>query len=218
MMSSLKHHRSCAVHGGDGLAFVIHSDEAGSHSIGRDGQGLGYAGIRNSLAIEFDTWTNVDTQGSDDLFFDHIAIHSASTGENSDESKTKLGHSRPVDLADGKVHVARIQYLPYLEEKYLEAMTANENLLPYIKDNGEGRRLGTLAVFIDDDIDLDKPILAIPLNLSVLLNLPQSLAYVGFTASTGVKWENHDIIHWHWCDSQHCQGDLDEAKRFEINV
>ncbi len=207
-MSSLKHHRSCAVHGGDGLAFVIHSDQAGSHALGSDGQGLGYAGITNSLSVEFDMWTNVDSQGSDDFFFDHIAIHSASRGQNSDQSSTKLGHSRAVELADGKVHTARIQYLPYLEKKYLHAMTANHNLLPYIKDNGEGRRLGTLSVFIDDGVETGKPILSIPLNLSVLLDLPQSLAYVGFTASTGMKWENHDIIQWHWCDSEHCLGDL----------
>lgn len=215
MMSSLKHHRSCAVHGGDGLAFVIHSDKSGAQAIGSDGQGLGYAGISNSLAVEFDMWTNVDTQGSDDFFFDHISIHSASTDENSDKSTTKLGHSRAFDLADGKIHTVRIQYLPYLEERYLETLTANDNLLPYIKDNGEGRRLGTLAIFIDEGVKVDKPILSIPLNLSVLLDLPQSMAYVGFTASTGVKWENHDILDWHWCDSVDCQGDLDEVNRFE---
>ena len=209
-MSSLKHHRSCSVHGGDGLAFVIHSDKAGAHALGSDGQGLGYAGISNSLAIEFDMWTNVNTQGSDDFFFDHISIHSASIGPNSDHSSTKLGHSRAVDLADGKIHTARIRYLPYIEEKYSETMTANNNLLPFIKDNGEGRRLGTLAIFIDEGIEKDKPILSIPLNLSVLLNLPQSLAHAGFTASTGMKWENHDILNWHWCDSADCQKDLDK--------
>jgi hypothetical protein len=178
-MSSLKHHRSCAVHGGDGLAFVIHSDPSGYNALGDDGQGLGYAGISNSLAVEFDMWTNVDTQGSDDVFADHISIHSASTGVNSDRSATKLGNSRAVELADGRIHIVRIQYLPYLEEKYLESMTGNTHLLQYIKDNGEGRRVGTLAVFIDDGVETDKPIVSIPLNLSVLLDLPQSLGYVG---------------------------------------
>jgi hypothetical protein len=87
--------------------------------------------------------------------------------------------------------------------------------LPFIKDNGEGRRLGTLSIFIDDGVETDTPILSIPLNLSVLLGLPQSLAYVGFTASTGMKWENHDIIDWHWCYSVHCQRELDESRRFD---
>lgn len=42
------------------------------------------------------------------------------------------------------------------------------------------------------------PILAIPLNLSILLALPQGLAYAGFTGSTGLKWEKHDILSWTW--------------------
>jgi len=206
-MVSGKHHISCAVHGGDGFAFVIHSDENGAMAIGGDGQELGYGGIANSLAIEFDMWTNVDTQGSDDLFHDHISIHSASKGINTSKASAMIGNWRPVDLADGQIHRARVQYLPYVEERYLDSMTANKRLLPFLKDNGEGRRLGTLAVFIDDGVEKNEPILAIPLNLSVLLDLPQSLAYVGFTASTGSKWENHDILEWHWCDSIDCHGD-----------
>lgn len=199
-MHSMKHHRSCVVHGGDGFAFVIHLDrESGTTAIGRDGQDLGYGGIINSIAVEFDTWTNVDTQGINDIFHDHISIHSSSKLANSPGSHTALGHSRPIDLADGKIHTARIQYLPFLEKEYLEYFTANENLLPYIKDNGEGRRLGTLAVFLDADSKVpSKPIIAVPLNLSILLNLPESLAWVGFTSSTGKKFENHDILSWRW--------------------
>lgn len=99
-------------------------------------------------------------------------------------------------VADGKVHEAKIQYLPYVETRYFELMTANENLVPYLKDNGEGRRLGTLAVFVDRGIIEDRPLLAIPINLSLALHLSDSLAYVGFTASTGRKWEIHDILNW----------------------
>ena len=100
---------------------------------------------------------------------------------------------------------------PLLEEKYIVSMTANDKLLPYLKDNGEGRRLGTLAVFIDDGIDNNEPIVAIPLNLSIL-DLPQSMTYLGFTALTGLKWENHDILEWHWCDSADCNNDKDELQ------
>lgn len=200
--------------GGDGFAFVVHSDRNGANAIGGDGQELGYGGIENSLAIEFDTWTNTQ-QGSNDLFYDHISIHSASQGINTSNAKTMLGYWRPVDLADGKIHRTRVQYLPYIEEKYIVSMTANDKLLPYLKDNGEGRRLGTLAVFIDDGIDKNEPIVAIPLNLSILLDLPQSMAYVGFTASTGLKWENHDILEWHWCDSADCNNDKDELQGLE---
>ena len=198
---SLKHHKSCVVHGGDGFAFVIHSDPNATSAIGRNGEDLGYGGMKNALAIEFDMWTNAGKKDSDDFFEDHISIHSG--GNDVIESigkQTALGYSRVADLADGKYHSVKVSYLPYLETKYFEGMTANENLIPYLKDNGAGRRLGTLAIFFDDGINDDKPILAIPLNLSVLLDLPQSVAYVGFTGSTGRKWEKHDIISWKWSE------------------
>eukprot|EP00559_Dactyliosolen_fragilissimus_P007630 CAMPEP_0184858194 /NCGR_PEP_ID=MMETSP0580-20130426/3320_1 /TAXON_ID=1118495 /ORGANISM="Dactyliosolen fragilissimus" /LENGTH=210 /DNA_ID=CAMNT_0027354217 /DNA_START=802 /DNA_END=1434 /DNA_ORIENTATION=+ len=207
-MKSLNHHRSCAVHGGDGIAFVIHSDrQSETRAIGKDGQNIGYGGISNSIAIELDMWANVDTQGSSDIFHDHIAIHSASTRPNSPDSSTVLGHLRHVLLADGEVHTVKVKYFPYVETKYINSFTANEVLLPYLKDNGEGRRLGTLAVFIDEGIRENKPIIAIPLNLSVLLDLPQSLAYTGFTSSTGDKWEKHEILSWKWCEGSHCPGE-----------
>ena len=79
----------------------------------------------------------------------------------------------------------KVQYLPHVEMRYFVLMIANENLIPYLKDNGEGRGIGTLAVFVDQGIVEDRPLLALPVNLSLLLDLPDSLAYVGFTASTG---------------------------------
>lgn len=41
--------------GGDGLAFVIHSNSSMSKAYG---QGLGYSGLSSSLAVEFDTFEN----------------------------------------------------------------------------------------------------------------------------------------------------------------
>lgn len=205
---SLKHHKSCTVHGGDGFAFVIHADPNDAYAIGEKGNQLGYGGLKNSIAVEFDTWTNTqvtDEYKEDDLFHDHISIHSASVGPNNSGERTSLGYSRPVDLADGMIHEVRVRYFPSLQMKYLEGMSANENLIPYLKDNGEGRRLGTLAVYIDEGIKSDAPTLAIPLNLSVLLDFPDSVAYVGFTAATGLQWQRHDIISWNWCDSNGCK-------------
>ncbi|GMI58959.1 hypothetical protein ScalyP_jg11004 [Parmales sp. scaly parma] len=204
---SLKHHRTCAVHGGDGFAFVIHGNSNGTAAIGRDGDQLGYGGISNSLAVEFDTWTNVDSQGSSDLFSDHIEIHSQGTGVNSAKKATKFGSSRATPIADGAVHVARVKYLPYFESSYLPYMSASENLLDYVKDNAEGKRLGTLAVFVDEGVELGTPILAIPINLSVLLDLKQNLGYVGFTASTGMRWEKHDVLSWLWCENGNCDSE-----------
>jgi len=41
-------HESCAVHGGDGFAFVIHGDPADETALGEDGEQIGYGGISNS--------------------------------------------------------------------------------------------------------------------------------------------------------------------------
>lgn len=64
------HHTSCMVHGGDGFAFVLHSAPDGLETLGLGGEGMGYQGVPNSIAIEFDTWYNPRTE---DLFVDHVA-------------------------------------------------------------------------------------------------------------------------------------------------
>lgn len=115
-----------------------------------------------------------------------------------------LGTPRAVDLADGKVHTVRIMYASKLLPVYFEKLVASDSLVPFLKDNGEQKRLGTLLVFVDDGILADDPILVLPINLSVLLDLPSDKAYVGLTASTGKYWEKHDIIKWYWCDSDPC--------------
>lgn len=46
----------CRSRGGDGIAFVI--QEQDPRALGAGGAGLGYTGIENSLAVEFDTFYN----------------------------------------------------------------------------------------------------------------------------------------------------------------
>jgi hypothetical protein len=45
--------------GADGMAFVLHNDPFGGDAIGNGGGALGASGIRNGLAIQFDTYQNV---------------------------------------------------------------------------------------------------------------------------------------------------------------
>ncbi|NEZ64905.1 hypothetical protein D0962_19295 [Leptolyngbyaceae cyanobacterium CCMR0082] len=44
------------LNGADGLVFMLQSN--GAHALGASGEGLGYLGIDNSFAVEFDTWAN----------------------------------------------------------------------------------------------------------------------------------------------------------------
>ena len=48
--------------GADGLAFVVQSV---SSSVGGGGGGIGYSGIGNSAAVEFDTWHNAESSVQD---------------------------------------------------------------------------------------------------------------------------------------------------------
>jgi len=44
--------------GADGMAIVFHNDPNGINAVGFFGSGLGVSGIKNGIAIEFDTWDN----------------------------------------------------------------------------------------------------------------------------------------------------------------
>jgi len=207
-------YESCSTHGGDGFAFVLHRDpEMGLAAVGSNGRGLGYDGIANSLAVEFDTWYNPGgankTAGSSDLFPDHVAIHSKGAHQpNSAKEDASFGQQRiHASIGDGKTHLVKIVYVPFVAMDYVHRFSASPNMVQYLLDNDESRRLGTLLVFVDEGVGNDEPLLAVPVNLSVLLSLPQDEAYVGFTASTGLKWEKHDILAWAFCDKPHLGGE-----------
>jgi hypothetical protein len=211
------HHTSCSIRGADGFAFVIQNSVNGTHSIGGRGGQMGFAGIENSLAIAFDTWQN---QGQDSLSVDHISIQSKGKEPNDAYEAGLLGVPRPHNLADGQIHRVRIVYYGSLQSQYFDQLVASSSLLPYLKDNGEQKRIGTLLVYIDEGITEDKPLLALPINLSLLLKMPIDQAYVGFTSSTGRFYEKHDILSWRWCDNAPCglpePGDIDFHQKSKI--
>jgi len=210
---SLRHHETCSIHGADGFAFVIQNHPNSTSSIGEIGAQMGFGGIENSFAIAFDTWQN---QGYDSLHVDHISFQSRGIQPNDALENGLLGVPRPHSLADGKIHLVRITYYGTIQAKYLDKVVASQSLLPYLKDNGEQKRIGMLVVFIDDGVEKDEPIMAMPINLSLLLNLVDDKAYVGFTASTGCYYEKHDILSWVFCDQEPCD-DPDMKKTFDYH-
>ncbi len=91
--------------GADGFAFVIQNTAA--DALGGGGGGIGYDGIPNSLAVEFDTWFN---PGGDPAAT-HVAVHSLGTGANSAVSG-RLGAAVLESFRDGATHRARVVYSP----------------------------------------------------------------------------------------------------------
>jgi hypothetical protein len=217
-------YRTCSVHGGDGFALVIHNADDSSrksqYQLGGNGGQMGFGGIPNSLAIAFDTWQN---PGEDTLGVDHISVQSRGTLPNDALESGLLGVPRAQEIADGIIHMARVKYFPELKPEYLDKLAASESLIPYLLDNGEQKRVGTLVVYVDDGIATDTALLAMPINLSLLIKMPGDKAFVGFTSSTGRFYEKHDILSWVWCDQEPCDNaeladfDMHQTSKFFTN-
>jgi len=149
--------------GADGFAFVIQNDA--TTAIAGAGCELGYHGIANSVAIEFDTYTNGSCNAGTvaDLGVPHISVHTQGVAPNSVVEAASIGATTIVPpFADGGVHTARLVYVP-----------------------------GNLFLYVDD---LVNPLLTVPLDLTTTLALTGERAWVGFTGATGGLSESHDIL------------------------
>ncbi len=94
--------------GAEGLAFVIQNSSASA--LGETGGGLGYAGIPNSLAVEFDLCQN---PGQADPDGNHLGVHSGGHYPNSAFEGAALARARNLpDLSDGNIHTAILRYVP----------------------------------------------------------------------------------------------------------
>lgn len=107
---------AAGVNGGDGIAFVIQN--AVDNAEGYDGGSIGYGGIPNSLAVEFDTYNN----GSGyDISSNHVAINTNGFQQNYSTQPFTLGQAdSPRLLSDGGIHTAIIEYTPGTMKVYLD--------------------------------------------------------------------------------------------------
>lgn len=164
--------------GADGIAFVIQN--AGPSALGYAGGGIGYEGIYNSLAVEFDTYSNDSTQIEN--YFDpngnHVSIQS--NGKNKNSSKHLPIYTKGINKtilplkADGTIYFVKIDY----------------NLIP-----------NTFVVYLDTTKNFKEPVLTVSnIQLDSLLKLnDEAKAFIGLTAATGCAVENHDILSWSYC-------------------
>ncbi|TWU33353.1 DUF4347 domain-containing protein [Novipirellula artificiosorum] len=116
--------------GADGLVFVLQNSPSGSGAIGGGGFDIGYGGIGNSVAIEFDTWLN-----ETDKFKDEIAVVVNGVPQN------HLVQSRsPFDLNDGGVYHAWVDY-----------NGVSDSLAVYLSDSAEKPTLAAMKTTVSLD-------------------------------------------------------------------
>lgn len=167
-----------SIPGADGLAFVIQNFIP--YALGTSGGGIGYDGIPNSVAIEFDTFSNDSTQIEN--FFDpngnHIAVQTGGQRENTSKHRpaNTLGINSKIStiLTDGTIYYSKVIY----DEK-------NK----------------TLEIFLDTTKELATPVLVISdFDLYSTLKLERGYrAYLGFTSATGCAFESHELLSWYVC-------------------
>jgi hypothetical protein len=165
--------------GADGIAFVIQNNN--TKIYGGNGGRIGYDPIPNSLAVEYDLFSNDKHQIEilNDPNGNHVAVMSLGKEPNScnHTSGAELGINKDIleIKSNNKIYYSKIDY----------------NIEP-----------GVMRVYLsENENDYSNPIIEVKnLDLTKLLNLyGDEWAYVGFTSATGSSYQNHDILSWEFC-------------------
>ena len=120
--------------GADGFAFVIQNNSISA--LGSSGSGIGYEGITNCLAIEFDTY---EDQGRSDPNDNHISVQPCETADH----PYSLGYTTAItDISNGSVHTVTIEYMTntlriFLDTPSLPVLTVYVDIATVLSlDNG----------------------------------------------------------------------------------
>jgi hypothetical protein len=153
---------------------------------------MGYQGVGNSVAIEFDTYNNAGfgLPNNDGASSNHVALDL-----NGSLSNTGPGNA-PVNVY-GNGSCGFSNGSPS-QNPYTAAGCMSNGDLWTVNMSYDG---SNLTVTLDDPAESSSftALNAYPIDISSYLGTNQ--AFVGFTASTGSGWENHDIVDWEFADT-----------------
>ncbi|KAE9106725.1 hypothetical protein PF005_g12908 [Phytophthora fragariae] len=170
-------------------------------ALGSGGMALGYGGLQNALAVEFDTWFNPELL---DVYENHISVHVSGNGGVVQPNHTySLGSTSNLPDLTEDTHTVRIVYKPNLDERMLfdEAFTASTLAGNFFSSGAWRSGIGLLAIYLDD---MNSPALTVPLRIENTLELFHGRAWVGFTGATGANaWQTLDILSWDFHSLRH---------------
>jgi Legume lectin domain len=157
-------------HGADGFAFVLQN--SGSRALGGRGSAGGFA-----LASP-ENGSQPGIPWSIAVFFD--TFRNGDEGDPSGNYIAFRNSGKPAEMRWPESRLASTRDLRvHLKDRKVH--TARIAFVPPV-----------LAVFLDDSTN---PVLQARVDLSIVVD-QQGSAWVGFTASTGGGFENHDILNW----------------------
>ena len=130
----------CLGKGADGFAFVIRGN--GTAETGLGGPQLGYGGIQNSLAIEFDTWYNSNQDRNNDYGMEgasHISVQTRGSAGNSAFHSSSVASIPVVELKNSSVKTVIIKYQPsnFSLEHVHEDVIDNDRVALRLNSRGE---------------------------------------------------------------------------------
>jgi hypothetical protein len=203
----------CYDKGADGFAFVIKGPNV--TTLGTGGRELGYGGIENSFAVEFDTWWNEEIEPNTGMA-GHISVHSRGNSSNSANHSYSFASMPIPALRNSLVKTVLIKYTPgnFTLESVHEDVIDNDRtsvMSPgHLLASDYSRQwfgvsstgIGLLEIFFEDH---EVPIISLPVDLSNLLHLPDGYAAVGFTSGTAGHFQAHDILQWYFCEGVSCE-------------
>jgi len=154
----------------DGFAFVVQNDSA--TALGEDGEALGYGideyGAGQAGGIPNSLAVEFDT-------YRHFEFDEATPNHVSVQTRGLLPNS-----AHPQYSLGTTNGVAALDDEVVHTVIVHYDAQQ-------------LEVYVDDPLT---PLLTVPVDLSSVLDLDAGSAWVGFTASSGAYWENHEILSW----------------------
>ncbi|MEO6594803.1 MAG: IPT/TIG domain-containing protein [Planctomycetota bacterium] len=168
----------------EGMALVIHDDPNALATMGGTVWGMGYGngangavGIRNSIAIELDTYQDAFLS---DTSANELTIHTRGALGNHENEQYSIARNTPTTiLSNGVVHTLRVRYVPGQIEVFVDGSATPAISRAYSLLTG-----GLYA----NNAAAPAPTLA------------SGMAYLGFCATTGANTltELVEILSWSW--------------------